>query len=95
MRSAFFYLLTKINLILLISMHHGPFIHGATEKKLVLHTIIKNSIEFVPMLSKNKSQALRSVNYFSSSKVILVFHSAWWNKSKAELGGTVITGMKI
>ena len=47
------------------------------------------------MLSKNKSQALRSVHYLSSSKVILVFHSAWWKKSGAEMGGTVITGKEI
>ena len=47
------------------------------------------------MLSKNKSQALRSVHYLSSSKIILVFHSAWWKKSGAEMGGTVVTGKDI
>ena len=50
------------------------------------------SIQFDPILSQNKSQAIRNVHYLSSSKVILVFHSVWWKKSGAELGGTVISG---
>ena len=58
-------------------------------------SLAQHSIEFEPMLSKNKSQALRSVHYLSSSKIILVFHSAWWKKSGAEMGGTVVTGKEI
>ena len=46
------------------------------------------------MLSHKKSQALRSVNYLSSSKVILVFHSAWWKENGTQMGG-IITGREI
>ena len=69
--------------------------HAADEVILTVSAPVSLSIEFEPMLSKNKSQALRSVHYLSSSKVILVFHSAWWKKSGAEMGGTVITGKEI
>ena len=53
------------------------------------------SIQYEPMLSQNKTQALRNVHYISSSKVVLVFHSVWWKKADAEMGGTVISGREI
>jgi monoamine oxidase len=52
-------------------------------------------IEFDPILSQNKTIALRACNYLASSKVVMVFHTAWWHESGGERGGTVISDLPL
>lgn len=54
-------------------------------------------IEFNPLLSQDKKLALRTVNYESSSKVLLAFEKAFWEEGslKDRKGGNVVTDMPM
>ena len=49
------------------------------------------SITFDPILSQNKSVALRRVYYESSTKVILVFTEAFWASNDGDRKGGSVT----
>ena len=54
------------------------------------------NMEFSPLLSQNKSVALRSTYYESSSKILLAFESPFWESNPEERkGGYVITDLPL
>jgi len=52
---------------------------------------------FTPALSGKRHHALRVVKYFTSSKVILVFHKPWWEDlcDRTKYGGAVLTDLPL
>ena len=53
-------------------------------------------IDFDPLLSNEKRVALRTSNYASSTKVILVFDKAFWEQDpNRRRGGKTITDLKL
>ena len=54
------------------------------------------AIDFEPILSQNKMNALRKAHYETSSKVVLAFRTPFWEKSEgAWSGGSVVTDLPL
>ena len=71
-------------------VHRGDFVIVTTTAP------VTTTITFEPKLSQNKSLALRNANYQPSSKVILVFHTPFWEKEGDELmGGQTVSDLPL
>ncbi len=69
--------------------------HAADHAVVTTTAPVALGIEFEPMLSRNKSSALRAVHYMASSKVIMIFHSPWWLTGDQPMGGVIISDLPL
>jgi monoamine oxidase len=53
------------------------------------------TITYKPILSPQKSHALRTIQYSSSNKVILVFEHPFWEEKFGEEGGATMTDLPV
>lgn len=55
---------------------------------------VASTIHFTPPLSQNKAAAMRKAHYNPSTKIIMVFHTPFWEHSNST-GGNRVTDLPL